>query len=98
MFSWSSRGQICLSGQDKRSLQTLSFFDSNLDLEELNNTLVTGSQLEQLMSEFDKEYRVEEDRDMVMDISALIIHRYDAGYRLDQLKKNELIASRFNGF
>ena len=98
MFSWSSRGQICLSGQDKRSLQTLSFFDSNLDLEELNSAIVAGSQLEQLMWEVEKEYRVEEDRDMVLDISALMIHRYDAGYRLDQLKKNEQLASRFNGF
>jgi hypothetical protein len=35
---------------------------------------------------------------MVLDISALMIHRYDAGYRLDQLKKNEQLASRFNGF
>ena len=98
MFSWSSRGQLCLSGQDKRSLQTLSFFDSNLDVDQLNNAIVASSPLEMLMTEVERDYKMEDDSEMVSDISALMLHRYEAGYRLDRLKRNEQLASRFNGF
>jgi hypothetical protein len=33
-----------------------------------------------------------------MDISALMLHRYEAGYKVDQWVKNEQLAGRFCGF
>ena len=33
-----------------------------------------------------------------MDISALMLHRYNAGYKLDQIKINEALSSKFIGF
>ena len=43
-------------------------------------------------------YKLEEDRNLVLDISALMLHRYNAGYKLDQIKVNEALSSKFNGF
>lgn len=56
------------------------------------------SPLEMLMSEVERDYKMEEDTEMVSDISALMLHRYDAGYRLDRLRRSEQLASRFSGF
>lgn len=83
-----------MSSQDKKSLQTLSFFDCNLDLEAMNNEVFNQR------GEPDSVgcYRLEEDKDVVMDISALMLHRHEAGYRLENLVANENLSGRFSGF
>jgi hypothetical protein len=52
-------------------------------LEAINNEIFNHREPEQAA-----EYRLEEDKDMVMDISALMLHRHEAGYRLEHLAAN----------
>jgi hypothetical protein len=40
VFDISNRGQLCFSRQDKRTLQTISFFDSGLDFAKMNRDAV----------------------------------------------------------
>jgi hypothetical protein len=93
VFSWSSRGQFCLSASDKRSLQPLSFFDSNLDIDTLNSEVIDKSKRNS-----EGPYSLEDDKDMILDISALMLHRYQAGYRLERIGLNEQLSSHFSGY
>jgi hypothetical protein len=55
-------------------------------------------QQSRLESSLTSDYRLEDDKDAITDISALMLHRYEAGYRLHTLDRNEAMAGRFSGY
>ena len=67
---------------EKRSLQTVSFFDSMLNYDQMNMKVVQEP-------EFDikdpKQYSLEDNKGTgaLLDISALMMHRYNYGYKVD---------------
>ena len=93
-----------MSRQDKRSLQTVSFFDGGVDFEGMNNRVVTQTAQQQLrVSQIPEEQAArsynKEERDMeISDISTLMLHRLEAGYKLGSYKLNAALCNRFKGY
>ena len=78
MFDWSSRGQLCISSQDKRAIHPVNFFNSGLNHDSLNRKLIRVDEIPK-----PKQYQLESNHKVLLDISALMIHRLNAGYKLD---------------
>jgi hypothetical protein len=69
-------------GRDKRSLQTISFFDSQLSYDKMNMDVIKPQQQEQRLPQ---QYTMEDGqgKGALLDISSLMMHRYNHGYKVD---------------
>ena len=95
VFDISNRGQLCFSRQDKRTLQTISFFDSGIDLARMNRDAVRINPREPLTLEQRGLYYTIEISNRITDISCLMLHRLEAGYKLDSIELNHALSNRF---